>query len=661
MLFVFMSQPDFACNPHALYQYIKDYTTHETAWIIKKDERYFELLKRNIRCAVYDTMAGNQLISEADYVITNSYTFPKIAKRENQVFVNLWHGSGIKAHDFYHHDMNLKHAANLQDFFNKIDLMCVHSLDDRFKLSAQLHYDLRKCFVTGQARLDCVKKSDGYAALIKLFGEKITQYKRFIFFAPSFRANSSSHSGTIFSDNIFRLGDYDDDGIYRFLEEHDAALIYKLHPIEQTAFTGRNFNLNNRCYELTDELLFQKDIRYDELLNVFDCMISDYSSIAFDYLLLNRPLIYLIPDYKEYTAERGFVFHNIDKFMPGDKVFDFKNMLKALETALCKPEKYQKERRFVLEQRFDFQDDQSSRRCYETIINFQKIPDITDATEEIKKEPEVRFPTTAALIGRQLPGQYEVIDAALPIQEHFWLENIRQNADRKYLYITEEKPPELRKLSGQSSVEIADIDYYYKICRRDDVSVCYVSGGVDYAMFSAAEHAVKHTAGRENRRRRIGYAGTIDNRIYFSMVQCICEVFSDCDILFAGAIFGSKPVWLDSFSNLHYMPAAYECLPEVIHSFDVAILPFFGRHKDTVPKEYFQYLACGKQVVASDMRNLPDSRALYRSASVDEAVKNIKRALAYVQDIEIQESAKKLAIKYDWKIIGEKIIKDMEK
>lgn len=657
MLFVFMSQPDFSCNPYALYKYISDHTDHETAWIIKKDERYYELIKRNIRCAVYDTLAGNELVDEADYVIMNSYTFPRIPKRKNQIFVNLWHGSGIKAHDFYDHDMNLKHAENIRNFFDKIDLMCVHSLDDRFKLSAQLNYDLRKCFVTGQPRMDCVRSSDGYGKIEKLFGKGMNKYKRFIFFAPSFRANSSSHSGTLYSENIFRAGDYDDRMFYDFLEKNAAAFVYKLHPIEQTAFSGRQFVLGSHCYELTDQLLFENDIRYDELLNVFDVMISDYSSIVFDYLLLNRPIVYLIPDYKEYASERGFVFHNVEAYMPGEKAFDFRHILLALETALNYPDTYRKEREFVLSQRFDYNDDQSSRRCFETIMDYSKISDRKDScTQETGRIPST-FPSTAELLKEWIPARYEVIDSTKVIPEKYRSEIIKENTNAEYVYITEEIPGELRRLSGQSSTEIKDIAYYHAIRKYSNVTICYVNGGVDYAMFSE----MQKTADDKKMRKRIGYAGTIDNRIYFSMVQCICEVFADCDIIFAGEIFGGKPVWLDGFSNLHYMPAAYESLPEVIHSFDVAILPFFGRHKDTVPKEYFQYLACGKQVVASDMRNLPAAKALYCSASVDEAVKNIKRALAYVHDIEIQESAKKLAMKYDWKRIGEKIIKDLKK
>ena len=106
MLIVFMSQPDFACNCHALWKYIKQNTDYETAWIIKKIEYYQILQERGIKCAVYDTVEANEIISRADILIANSYTFLNINKREDQLLVNLWHGSGVKAHDYYDHNLN---------------------------------------------------------------------------------------------------------------------------------------------------------------------------------------------------------------------------------------------------------------------------------------------------------------------------------------------------------------------------------------------------------------------------------------------------------------------------------------------------------------------------------------------------------------------------
>lgn len=643
MLFVFMAQPDFACNPYALWEYVDKNTKHQTAWIIKRKNRYLDLKSRGIRCALYNTLEGRALIEEADFVITNSYTFLELPKREGQLFVNLWHGSGIKAHDFYNYDINPRHVKKLKKFFDKIDLMCVHSLDDRFRLSAQLNFDMRKSYVTGQPRLDCVKSSDGKRLLKKIYGDQISNYNHFIFFAPSFRANMSTHSGTFVSDNIFRLEDYDDTALGEFLTRTNTALIYKLHPIEQTAFSGREFLMNENCYALTEDMLFDCDIRYTELLNAFDVMMSDYSSIAYDYLLLNRPIVYLIPDYEEYSKGRGFVFHNVDYYMPGDKVYTFSEMMAALEDALNNPNKNLLARENVLAQRFDYPDGGAAERCYELITNYQKI---NDEYEEYHSNPRLKMPTAADFIKKYSPKEVYVIDS---VKEDIATIGDYQSAKRAW-YITHEIPDEFRSLSGHSSAEIKDMQLYQQISQAPNVEVKHISGGVDYEVFANGTQIKKEG------KKVIGFAGTIDNRIYFAMVQSICESFPEYDIVFAGDIWGDFPVWLDGYDNLKYLEASYDELPEVISSFDVAILPFFGRHKKTIPTELFQYLAVGKSVVTSDMPNLPECNAIYISKSITDAVSQIKKALKEQRDGSIIEDAKRIAKEYDWRNLLEKML-----
>lgn len=60
-------------------------------------------------------------------------------------------------------------------------------------------------------------------------------------------------------------------------------------------------------------------------------------------------------------------------------------------------------------------------------------------------------------------------------------------------------------------------------------------------------------------------------------------------------------------------------------------------------------------MVASNMENLPKTQALYCSASIDEAVANIRMALSRANDMAMKESAKQLAAEYDWKVLAEKI------
>lgn len=647
MLVVFMSQPDFACNPHALWKYITENTDFDTAWIVKKSASYNVLTERGIKCAVYDTIDANEIISSADIIIANSYTYLNIQKKDNQLLVNLWHGSGVKAHDYYDHNLNPRHVIKLKNYFDKVDLMCVHSLDDRFKLSAMLHFDLRKIYVTGQPRLDCVTIANGRKKLIELFGEEINRYERFIFFAPSYRSNMSCHAGKIYSDNIFRLDDFDNERLDDFLTEQKAALIYKLHPIEQTAFSGRDFSLSDHCFKLTDRMLFDHDIRYDEVLNVFDVMISDYSSIVFDYLLLNRPVVYLLPDFEEYKNAKGFVFSNIDAYMPGEKAYDFDSMLTALANAFDRPEEYSGARENVIVNRFDYTDGKSTERCFRQIMGYRKI---NDTYVPYESDPATVPPSIAEHICQHIHDESTLmIDSRKNFDDKEALLKEIENADNVY-YITAEIPSRFRSVSVRNSYKIVDMELYYLLSAMPKVNIAYITGGVDYDMFSSAEFSGNKS------KTRIGFAGTIDNRIYFSMVHCICEAFSDCDIIFAGTITGDYPAWLNGFDNLTYIEASYDELPEIICSFDVAILPFFGGHKKLVPTELFQFLACGKNVVASNMPNLPKCEAVYRSDSITEAINHIHLILSEGVKESAVADAKSIAKNYDWETIARRIL-----
>ena len=649
MRFVFMSQPDFACNPHALWSYVKKNTDIETAWIVKKMNSYNILTERGIECAVYGTLQANELISAADVIIANSYTYLEIPKREDQLLVNLWHGSGVKAHDYYDHNLNPRHVIKLKKYFDLVDLMCVHSLDDRFKLSAMLHYDLRKMYVTGQPRLDYVTNSDGKKKVTELFGEDINRYEKLIFFAPSYRSNMSCHAGKIYSENIFRLDDFDNKALDEFLVKNNAAIIYKLHPIEQTAFAGRIFSMSEHCYELTDATLFEHDIRYDEVLSAFDVMISDYSSIVYDYLLLNRPVVYLLPDYEEYKNAKGFVFSNIDAFMPGEKAYTFSELLIALGNAFEEPNLYEDARKNVILNRFDYTDGKSAERCYNQIMNFNKI---NDEYVPYQSAPETVMPTIAEQICKYIEDENVlIIDSRKEYEDKEVLFQKISVADKVY-YVTNEIPGKFRGVNGTNSYKIVDLKLYYTLLENSKVNIAYINGGVDYNKFSTA----KYDGNKD--KMRIGFAGTIDSRIYFSMIQCICEEFTDCEVIFAGTIIGDYPAWLSGFDNLKYIEMKYDELPEMISSFDVTILPFFGGHRKKVPSELFQYLACGKNVVTSDMPNLPECDAIYRSTSISEAIDNIHLILSQKLNEEKNREAMEVAKEYDWSNIAKALLND---
>ena len=54
------------------------------------------------------------------------------------------------------------------------------------------------------------------------------------------------------------------------------------------------------------------------LLPATDALITDYSSVYFDYLLLNRPIGFVVDDLEHYRRQRGFLLEPVERWMPGE-------------------------------------------------------------------------------------------------------------------------------------------------------------------------------------------------------------------------------------------------------------------------------------------------------------------------------------------------------
>ena len=81
-----------------------------------------------------------------------------------------------------------------------------------------------------------------------------------------------------------------------------------------------------------NEDLEEKKISLYEIFKFVDLMISDFSSVAVDYLVLNRPVVYLNNYDEEYKTKRGVVLEdNYTVFMPGSKVNNFNELLIAVD------------------------------------------------------------------------------------------------------------------------------------------------------------------------------------------------------------------------------------------------------------------------------------------------------------------------------------------
>lgn len=142
--------------------------------------------------------------------------------------------------------------------------------------------------------------------------------RKVILFAPTFRGKSIKKS--------FYNVDFDFRQFKRELGDK-YVFVTKFHPLmakggllDSMKVKGHGFVFDG-TYDLTPE----------EALCAADVLISDYSSISFEYLLLDRPVVSYIPDLDEYLAGRG-MFFPYEKTMPGPYCFDPEELLETLKT-----------------------------------------------------------------------------------------------------------------------------------------------------------------------------------------------------------------------------------------------------------------------------------------------------------------------------------------
>jgi teichuronic acid biosynthesis glycosyltransferase TuaH len=102
----------------------------------------------------------------------------------------------------------------------------------------------------------------------------------------------------------------------------------------------------------------------------------------------------------------------------------------------------------------------------------------------------------------------------------------------------------------------------------------------------------------------VGYLGTIERRINYALVEQVVLANPEKTFIFAGPVLDNYvPEKLYNIANLHIIGAVpYEEVPQVINSFDIAIIPF---KRDIVsntifPIKLFEYLSAGKPVIMTD-------------------------------------------------------------
>jgi CDP-glycerol glycerophosphotransferase (TagB/SpsB family) len=249
-----------------------------------------------------------------------------------------------------------RHYAKLADRSPDRIISC--SEEDRQTLCSAFGVPRAQVVVTGSPRNDALfRKNAGSshdAAYIRNLKSRFG-YKHLIVYLPTFR------DSRIGSSELFTRFGFSVEEVEKTLYELNALLIIKSHYFDPALSEFSNIQLSRIIIVKGTDIA---DIY--PILSETDILITDYSSVYFDFLLLDRPIIFTPFDLKEYIANDRELYYDYDEVTPGPKAKDWPEVLTILKQILEKD--IWKDQRVAVCNRFhQYVDGNSSERVYQLI------------------------------------------------------------------------------------------------------------------------------------------------------------------------------------------------------------------------------------------------------------------------------------------------------
>lgn len=331
-----------------------------------------QLRRHFLPCLFYPSLHGLYWLLTAEFIIMDSaewITGGKFQLTAGSKLIQLWHGAPLKEIELPLHQRRLQGLSFLPRLVLQIQKKIIGRYPDYYALASTSELFTQKAFSSafrarhfvesGYPRNDAILNAkEGFRRnsplwincdlqALQMIDNARSNNLRIILYAPTFRSNLSSP----FSDNILSL-----QALNNFAEDHKILLVMKLHPL-----MAKQFHTDN----LSHIVHYAPECDIYPALSLVDCLVTDYSSIYFDYLLLDRPIIFFPYDFDHYIAdERKLLFDYID-MAPGRLC---KTQVE-LQAALSKPdtEYWKTQRREVRNKVFDHPDNKAGKRLYDFV------------------------------------------------------------------------------------------------------------------------------------------------------------------------------------------------------------------------------------------------------------------------------------------------------
>lgn len=306
---IFESHPEMTCNTYPVFKYLQEKglnEKYEFVWLCENASEYADKKEKNVSYLNYSkhSKSAAEKFKYMYYIAT-----AKALVYSNQLLgvhgknrISLWlqHGMPLKASNGTYCIKNKCTAA-----------LCVSEFfADNFSSDARVDKD--KMIFCGFPRNDYLNKENN--SLEKFDFDK---FNKVIFWLPTFRQRKDSSKNkkvTDFEMKVHGTGipsietAEDMQKVNTYLKALNCLIVLKPHPAQDMSVVSEK-GLSN-FFIINDATLKEKGVQLYELLGRCDAMITDYSSVYYDYLLTDKPIGLTVGDIDEYIAKRGFVYKN---------------------------------------------------------------------------------------------------------------------------------------------------------------------------------------------------------------------------------------------------------------------------------------------------------------------------------------------------------------
>ena len=347
---VIESHNDFDSNGGALYEYMLEKginNTYRIVWALKNKKKrklphnvdYFYLDKPSIKRIIYTNIA---CVFSADNTVIEK-------QRDGQVSIYLTHSS-----------FPMKDVRGVYPDFEDVDYILAPAKEQWDLIIKQygLKGNSNKLISLGFPVHDIMLVKD------KSELKKVTrqEYKKVLLWMPTFRKGGGGNRNDSTKEYPYGVPlIYRNESVHIIddvLKKHDILLIIKLHPMQNIDQLIK-IETDNICM-LTGEDVKRMNVDNYRLLRCVDALISDYSSIAMDFLLCDRPIGYVLEDTYEY--QHMLPVENYESYLAGMVINDVEDMINFIIEVSKGDDAYKERRKWLKKQIFEFDDDCSRER-----------------------------------------------------------------------------------------------------------------------------------------------------------------------------------------------------------------------------------------------------------------------------------------------------------